>query len=99
VALVSPLRYLERHDAAVAWLAEDLKDVDLHVVFPKRMTSREEEWVEARNDEFYVLYRKFRNDRMGKTKAVETAAEMCGYGASRAWAIVALREGKDGKKV
>jgi hypothetical protein len=46
-----PLRYLERHDAAVAWLAEDLKNVDLHVVFPKRMTSREEERVEARNDE------------------------------------------------
>jgi hypothetical protein len=57
------------------------------------MTSREEKQVDRRNDEFYGLYRQFRAERMGKTKAVETAAEMTGYSQSGTWAIVKLREG------
>jgi hypothetical protein len=57
--------------------------MDLHVVFPKSMLSREEGQVKKHNDEFYALYRKLREDRIGKTKAVETTAEMCGYGRSR----------------
>ncbi|MDP9480438.1 MAG: hypothetical protein M3R38_33050 [Actinomycetota bacterium] len=85
---------VHRHDEAVGRLAGYLATTDLYVVFPKRMTSREETQVERRNDEFFALYQKFRADRMGKTKAVETAAEMCGYGATRAWEIVKLREGK-----
>lgn len=50
--------------------------------------------MEKRNDEFCALDGKLRDERMGKTKAVETAAEMCGYGSSRAWEIVKLREGQ-----
>ncbi len=72
---------MERHDAAIAKLAEYLQYVDL-LVFPKWMNSREEKRVEKRNHEFYAPYEMFR-DKMVKTKAVETAAEMCGYGASR----------------
>lgn len=75
-------------------LADYLAATDLYVVFPKRMTSREEGQVERRNDEFFALYLKLREEKMGKTKAVETAAEMCGYGATRAWEIIKLREGK-----
>jgi heptaprenylglyceryl phosphate synthase len=78
--LVAPSISLERHDAAIAKLAEYLQYVDL-LVFPKWMNSREEKWVQKRNDEFYPPYEMFR-DKMGKTKAVETVAEMCGYGAS-----------------
>jgi hypothetical protein len=85
---------IHRHDEAVGRLAGYLETTDLYVVFPKRMTSREETQVERRNDEFFTLYGKFREEKMGKTKAVETAAEMCGYGATRAWEIVRLREGK-----
>lgn len=85
---------IERHDEAVGRLADYLAATDLYVVFPKRMTSREEGQVERRNDEFFALYLKLREEKMGKTKAVETAAEMCGYGATRAWEIIKLREGK-----
>ncbi len=85
---------IHRHDEAVGRLAEYLATTDLYVVFPRRMTSREETEVQRRNDEFFALYQKFRDEKMGKTKAVETAAEMCGYGATRAWEIVGLREGR-----
>jgi hypothetical protein len=43
------------------------------------------------NDEFYSLYRTFRDEKM--TNAVETVAEMCSYGSTRAWEIVGIREG------
>lgn len=76
-------------------LAILLPGVDLYVVFPKRMTSREERQVERRNDEFFALYRRYRNvERMSRNKAIETAAEHCGYGRSRGYEIVELREGK-----
>ena len=48
---------VELHDLAVRVLAILLYGVDLYVVFPKRMTSREEKQVERRNDEFFVPYR------------------------------------------
>jgi hypothetical protein len=86
---------VELHDWAVRVLAILLHGVDLYVVFPKRMTSREEKQVERRNDEFFALYRRYRDEeRMSRNKAIETAAEHCGYGRSRGYEIVDLREGK-----
>ena len=86
---------VELHDLAVRVLAILLHGVDLYVVFPKRMTSREEKQVERRNDEFFALYRRYRDeDRMSYNKAIETAAEHCGYSRSRGYEIADLREGK-----
>jgi hypothetical protein len=86
---------VELHDLAVRVLAILLHGVDLYVVFPKRMTSREEKQVERRNDEFFALYRRYRDEeRMSQNKAIETAAEHCGYGRSRGYEIVDLREGR-----
>jgi hypothetical protein len=83
------------HDFGIEKLAEYLKDQDLYVLFPKRMTSREEKHVDKRNDELFSLYRIFKHeDGMSRNKAIETAADHCGYSRSRAYEIVNLREGK-----
>lgn len=86
---------VELHDLAIRVLAILLYNVDLFVVFPKRMTSREEKRVERRNDELFALYKTFRyGDGMSRSKAIEKAAEYCGYGRSRGYEIVGLREGR-----
>ncbi len=92
--LFSARLFVDRHDRALRLLAMFLEKERLHVVFRKRMTSREEKQIERRNDEFFGLYRRLREEGKRKTPAVETAAEMCGYGPTRAWEIVKLREGK-----
>ena len=81
------------HDLAVEELAHYLRNTDLYVPWSSRMQTRKPETVKQMNDEFYALYEKLRNDGERKTKAVETAAEWCDYGLSRAWEIVKLREG------
>lgn len=87
--------FSERHDRAIEKLAGYLAEHELYVVWPKRMTSREEKQFERRNDEFFALYERYRfEDRMSRNKAIETAAEHCGYGRSRGYEIVDLREGK-----
>lgn len=78
-------------------LAGYLKDHDLFVLFPKRMTSQEEKHIQRRNDEFYAQYRRLREEGKKETPAVEDAAVMCGYGTTRAWEIVGAREGKGGR--
>lgn len=88
-----PERYTS-HQKAVRRLAELLEDVELYVVFPKRMTSREAGHVDQRNGDLYALYRQLRTEGLKKTRAVTTAADMCGYSSARAWEIVRLREGK-----
>lgn len=92
VALVSPRRFLERHDAAIEWLAKDLQHEELHVVWPARMTSQEEKEIDRRNDELYALYARLRDDGKKKTDAVKVAADMTGYSERRAWDIVTGRQ-------
>lgn len=89
--------FAERHDRATEALAGYLKDHDLFVLFPKRMTSQEERQIERRQDEFYALYRRLREEGKKKTVSGEEAAVMCGYGKTRAWEIVGSREGKAGR--
>ena len=87
----------EWHDLAVEKLAGYLCHKDLHVVWPKRMTSRQEKQVDRMNDELFGLYKNFRyGDGMSRNKAIEKAAEHCGYGRSRGYEIVEVREGKAG---
>jgi hypothetical protein len=84
---------LELHYLGVRVLTILLHGVDLYVVFPKRMTCREEKQFERRNDEFFALYRRYRDeDRMSRNKSIETAAEHCGYGWFRGYEIVDVRE-------
>ena len=86
---------VELHDLALRVLAILLHGVDLYVVFPKRMSTREEKQVDRMNDEFFALYKTFRyGDGMSRNKAIEKAAEHCGYGRSRGYEIVEVREGK-----
>lgn len=81
------------HDLAVKRLAALLAGHDLYVVWPKRMTSNEEKRIEQRNDELYGLYKRLREEGTSKSEAVKQAALMCGYGKTRAWEIVQVREG------
>lgn len=80
------------HDLAIKKLAGYLASHDLYVVWPKRMTSNEEKRIEQRNDELYGLYKRLRDEGWTKTEAVNRAALLCGYGKTRAWEIVQIRE-------
>ncbi len=80
-----------RHDRAIETLCIFLEVHDLYVVWPKRMTSMEEKHIERRNDEFFALCRRYREE-MSRNRAIETAAEHCGYSRSRGYEIVELRE-------
>lgn len=76
-------------------LAMFLEKERLHIVWPKRMTTREETQVDRMNDELFGLYKNFRyGDGLSRNKAIEKAAEHCGYGRSRGYEIVGIREGK-----
>ncbi len=94
--LESARLFAGRHDRAVKTLAGYLKNHDLFVLFPKGMTGQQERQIERRNDEFFALYRRFREEGRKKTPAVEDVAAMCGYGKTRAWEIVGAREGAAG---
>ena len=92
---ISAALFIERHDRAIVKLAEYLKGHDLYVAWPKRMSTRQEEQVDRMNDEFFALYQRYHyEDKMSRNKAIETAAEHCGYSRSRAYEIANLREGK-----
>ena len=52
------------------------------MVWPKSLTSREDKQVERRNDAFFALCRRFREENMSR-KAVDTAMQMCGWGPTR----------------
>ncbi len=61
----------------------------MYPVWSKRMTIREEKQVERLNDESFSLYKSSRyGDGMRRDKAIEKAAEHCGYGrrgGARLW--------------
>ena len=84
------------HDFAIRKLATYLAGHDLYVVFPSRMTSNEEKRIEQRNDELFGLYERLRGEGIRKTEAVNQAALLCGYGKTRAWEIVGIRESSPG---
>lgn len=83
---------VELHDLAVRVLLILLYNVELFVVWPKRMTSQEEKEIERRNDEFFRVYRQLREEGRNKTGAVKSATAMTGYSESRGWQIVRVRE-------
>lgn len=90
----TPGHRIRRHDSFVERLSHHLRNVDLSVVWPKRMSSREEKQVERMNDEFYSLYRRLREEGTKKRAAIQQAATMCGYSESRGYEIVRIRDGK-----
>lgn len=94
---ISAQLFLKREEEAVKKLAHYLRKKELYHVQPKRMTTRRTVNVAERNDEFWGLYKALRADGLGKTKAVNDAAQMCQYGLTRAWDIVKLRESEENK--
>jgi hypothetical protein len=78
--------FVDRHERAIRLLAMFLEKERLHVVFPKRMTRREETQVERRNDELYATYRRLREDGMKRGKAMAPAVAQLA-GASVFWAV------------
>jgi hypothetical protein len=93
--LFSGRLFVDRYERAISLLAMFLEDQDLHVVFLKRMTSREEKQVDKMNDEFFGLYEAFRyGDGMSRNKAIEQAAKHTRYDRSRGYQIVDIKEGK-----
>jgi hypothetical protein len=83
----------EWHDLAVKELAFYLRNADLYVPRSSRMQTRKPSSVEQMNNEFYSLYLKLREEGETKRKAIQTAADWCDYGESRAYEIVQVREG------
>lgn len=79
-------------DKAVEWLADELADTDLFVVWPKRMSTRVSKKVDDANDEVWRLYRTMRGEGRSKSYCVRTAALLTGYSERRVWEIVKIRE-------
>ncbi len=74
VALVASRRQLERHDAAVRWLAKDLEDVKLHAVFPRLMSEREEGEMQDRNAEIFARFQRLRASGVKRIAAIDQTA-------------------------
>jgi hypothetical protein len=55
------------------------------------MSSRELKQVERMNDEFFGYYQRLRDGNMKRGTVIRIAAEMQGYGLSRAYKIVSLQ--------
>jgi hypothetical protein len=97
--LESARLFAERHDRAVETLAGYLKDHDLFVLFPKRMTSLEEKNIERRNDELYSLYRRLREGVRGRSRRWRMRRRRAGTarrGRGRSWGRV--RRGADARR-
>lgn len=90
------------HDLAISKLADYLAFKDLYVIWPARMSAREERQMERRNSEFFALYQRIkaelrdagRSETKANSEAVATAAIHCGYSKRRGYEIVQAREGR-----
>jgi hypothetical protein len=91
-------RLAEHHDLAITKLAEYLQHQDLYVAWPDRMKSRRPATVKERNDEFYMAYQQERKEGETKRKAIQIAAEWCGYSEYRGYEIIRVREGGEPRK-
>lgn len=80
VGLVFARLQLERHDRAIWRLTEYLKGVDLHVVNPKLMSTREEAAGEAANAQIYAYYQQVRV--AGRTHLGAVSATSWKFGTS-----------------
>lgn len=72
---VGARRFIERHDAAIAQLAFYLGEVDLYVVYARRMSEREETEVENENAAIYAVVKRLVRGGLRLRAAMEQAAE------------------------
>lgn len=90
------------HDWFVDRLAGRLAHKDLYVVWPARMSTRQEKQIEKRHNEFYEEYQQIKaeklkegmSQRKANKKAVDTASARCGLSLRRGYEIVQVREGR-----
>ncbi len=82
---------LDRHERAVKTLARYLKDVDLHVVYPKLMSQREREAGEAHNAQVYAYYERVRVHGRTHRGAISQTAVKFGISEDEAERIVEFR--------
>lgn len=82
----------EWHDMAIEELAEMLAGKKINVVWPKRMSTRQEKHVDRMNDDAWRIYKQLRAEGKGKTRSVADAALITGYTQRRMWEIVGSRE-------
>lgn len=75
VALITPRRLLERHDAAIKWLARDLQGQELHAIFSRPMSEEEEKAGEDQNAEIYAVFHRFRVSGLTEAAAIAQTAE------------------------
>lgn len=71
-------RFTEAHDAGVEWLALDLWDVELHSVFPRLMSEKEEAEIEHQNSEMYAVFQRLRVSGLTIDAALSQTAENFG---------------------
>lgn len=93
---------IDYHDRFISRLADHLRHKDLYVIWPARMSVREETQLERRNDELFKEYEQLKAEkireglpeRSANAQAVNIAATRHGYRRSRAYEIVQIRTGK-----
>ncbi len=83
---------VERHDEAIEFLYQQLKDEDLWVKFankspgPKPGTKMED-----RHLELVVVYQRYRSEGMSVSNSIKNAALKCDYSERSAWRIIRER--------
>lgn len=82
---------LDRHERAVKTLARHLKNVDLHVVYPKLMSQRERAAGEAHNAQVYAYYQRARVAGRTHRGAISQTAVKFGISEDEAERIVEFR--------
>jgi hypothetical protein len=68
-------RFIERHDAGIDWLVQDLWSTELHVVFPKLMSEKEEAEIEHQYAEMYAVFQRLRVSGLKVQAAMAQTAE------------------------
>lgn len=66
---------VKRHDAAIAMLADILREADLYAIFAKRMSKDQERKVEDQNAEILAVFERNRASGMVRVAAVRQTAE------------------------
>jgi len=65
---------IQIHDVFVGWLVEELEDIELHPIWPKPYSEKEEKDIERQNAEIYATYQRIRTSGSTHRAAVAQTA-------------------------
>lgn len=83
---------LDRHDLAVAWLAEELKDKELYVRWPQKAPGPQPgQNMDERHSALFAVFLRYKEDGLPYRQSVRNAALKCEYSARHAERVIKPR--------